>query len=117
MEGDVDICEKRNCFLVMDCHHYNPWNMYESRNGRKLHINQVFSYVDNDRQRCIQKGGLIFVNEEQGKQKRKKPKRFKQYRLRMTDKEADRLKTLSEQTGMSCADVMRDALDKYEGNV
>lgn len=46
---------------------------------------------------------------------KKKPKRYKQYRLRMTDAEDARLKRLSEETGMSCADVMRDALDKYRG--
>lgn len=51
----------------------------------------------------------------EGTNNRKKAKRLKQYRLRMTDKEADRLKTLSEETGMSQADVMRDALDKYRG--
>lgn len=33
----------------------------------------------------------------------------------MTDAEDARLKKLSEETGMSCADVMRDALDKYPG--
>lgn len=49
--------------------------------------------------------------------KKKKPKRDRQYRLRMTDAEDARLKRLSEETGMSCADVMRDALDKYPGNV
>lgn len=57
------------------------------------------------------------MSEEQYKTKKKKQKRLKQYRLRMTDREADRLKTLSEQTGMSCADVMRDALDKYDGGL
>jgi hypothetical protein len=46
---------------------------------------------------------------------RKKPRRMQQYRLRMTDKEADRLKRLSKETGMSCADVLRDALEKYKG--
>ena len=46
---------------------------------------------------------------------KRKPKRYKQYRLRMTDAEDARLKRLSEETGMSCADVMRDALDKYPG--
>lgn len=46
---------------------------------------------------------------------KKKPKRYKQYRLRMSDAEDARLKRLSEETGMSCADVMRDALDKYMG--
>ena len=46
---------------------------------------------------------------------KKKPKRYKQYRLRMSDAEDARLKRLSEETGMSCADVMRDALDKYRG--
>ena len=45
--------------------------------------------------------------------KRKKPRRQRQYRLRMTDKEASRLEDLSAATGMSKADVMRDALDKY----
>lgn len=48
--------------------------------------------------------------------KRKKAKRLKQYRLRMTDKEASRLEDLSAATGMSKADVMRDALDKYRAN-
>lgn len=46
--------------------------------------------------------------------KKKKPKRLKQYRLRMTDKEVERLDRLSVKTGMSKADVLRDALDKYE---
>lgn len=44
---------------------------------------------------------------------KKKPKRYKQYRLRMSDAEDARLKRLSEETGMSCADVMRDALERY----
>lgn len=47
--------------------------------------------------------------------RRKKPRRLQQYRLRMNDSEAERLKKLSEETGMSCADVLRDALDKYRG--
>ena len=46
---------------------------------------------------------------------KKKPKRYKQYRLRMNEAEDARLKRLSEETGMSCADVMRDALEKYRG--
>ena len=46
---------------------------------------------------------------------KKKPKRYKQYRLRMSDAEDARLKRLSEETGMSCADVMRDALERYMG--
>ena len=46
---------------------------------------------------------------------KKKPKRYKQYRLRMSDAEDARLKRLSEETGMSCADVMRDALERYRG--
>ena len=50
----------------------------------------------------------------EGKEK-KRAKRFKGYRLRMTDKEAARLERLSEETGMSKADVMRDALEKYRG--
>ena len=52
------------------------------------------------------------MSEEQNK---KKTKRLKQYRLRMTDKEDDRLRRLSEETGMSRADVIRDALDRYRG--
>lgn len=40
---------------------------------------------------------------------------MQQYRLRMNDSEAAKLKRLSEETGMSCADVLRDALDKYKG--
>lgn len=47
---------------------------------------------------------------------KKRPKRFKQYRLRMTNAEADRLRRLSDETGMSCADVIRDALEKYREN-
>ena len=47
--------------------------------------------------------------------RRKKPRRMQQYRLRMNDSEAAKLKRLSEETGMSCADVLRDALDKYKG--
>lgn len=47
--------------------------------------------------------------------RRKKPRRLQQYRLRMNDGEAAKLKRLSEETGMSCADVLRDALDKYKG--
>lgn len=49
------------------------------------------------------------------REKKRKPKRYKQYRLRMSESEDARLKRLSEETGMSCADVMRDALDKYTG--
>lgn len=47
--------------------------------------------------------------------RKKKAKKFKQYRLRMTEREADNLKRLSEKTGMSQADVLRDALDRYRG--
>ena len=47
--------------------------------------------------------------------RRKKPRRMQQYRLRMNDSEAAKLKRLSEETGMSQADVLRDALDKYRG--
>lgn len=46
---------------------------------------------------------------------KKKPRRLQQYRLRMSDAEAERLKQLSGETGMSCADVLRDALDQYKG--
>ncbi len=44
---------------------------------------------------------------------KKKPKKLKQYRLRMTNAEVDHLRNLSDETGMSCADVIRDALEKY----
>ena len=46
---------------------------------------------------------------------RSRAKRFKQYRLRMTNKEDIHLKALSEKYGMSCADILRDALEKYRG--